>query len=56
MTYLPYVIAAYAVFVGVLAADWLAGLLAIARARRLVRQRQARQQIPPTTPSTELER
>lgn len=56
MSYLPYVIAAYAVFVGVLAADWLAGLLAIARARRQVRIRVARQQAPRSLPATELER
>ncbi|WP_083489706.1 heme exporter protein CcmD [Stenotrophomonas ginsengisoli] len=56
MSYLGYVIAAYAVFALVLLADWLAGLLAVRRALRQARQRPpARRSARPTLP-TELER
>lgn len=57
MSYQSYVVAAYAVFVGVLAIDWLAGRLALARARRLARQRAGRGR-PRTVASaaTELQR
>lgn len=57
MSYLSYVAAAYAVFAGVLAIDWLAGRLAIARAQRQARGRagRSRPRTAPTT-ATELER
>ncbi|KRG58155.1 hypothetical protein ABB25_07655 [Stenotrophomonas koreensis] len=44
MSYLGYVIGAYAVFIVVLAADALAGALAVRRALRQGRQQAARQQ------------
>ena len=57
MSYLPYVIAAYAVFFGVLATDWLAGHLAIRRALRQIRQpAETRRQRTRPQPSAELER
>ena len=49
MSYLGYVIGAYAVFIVVLAADALAGMLAVRRALRQGRQQAARQQQPRPT-------
>ena len=44
MSYLGYVIGAYAVFIVVLAVDALSGMLAVRRALRQSRQQAARQQ------------
>jgi len=44
MNYLGYVVAAYAVFVGVLAIDAIGSRLRLRRARQDARQRQQRQQ------------
>lgn len=56
MDYLPYVIAAYAVFAGVLLADALAGHLAVRRARRTLRRPAPGRRAPAASPARELER
>lgn len=57
MSYLPYVIAAYAVFVLVIGADCLTGFLAVRRAHRRAHQSLApRRTRTSRPPSTELER
>lgn len=56
MSYLGYVIAAYAVFALVLLADWLAGLLAVRRALRQARQLPPARRSARTALPTELER
>jgi heme exporter protein CcmD len=56
MTYLGYVIAAYAVFAVVLAWDFLAPRLAIARQLRAARRLAARRAAPPSPPHPSTER
>lgn len=57
MSYLPYVIAAYAVFVLVIAGDWLVGHLAIRRHLRSWRKPPAMRRTQPRAPDAmELER
>ena len=57
MSYLSYVMAAYAVFFIVLTADWLAGHLAVRRALRNNRRPSAARRTGASTlPAAELER